>query len=71
MPDQVAVSTNKNFDTPFIRINYSSLTTPNRWLDMDMSNLDSKVDQKSIGAGITRQFTCYLEFILVMNDEPL
>ena len=53
MPDQVAVSTNKNFDTPFIRINYSSLTTPNRWLDMDMSNLDSKVDHKSIGAGIT------------------
>jgi len=32
----VGTSVNKDFDTHFVRITYSSLTTPNRWLDLDM-----------------------------------
>jgi oligopeptidase B len=39
---ECGVSTNKEYDTPYCRIHYSSLTTPTQWLDMDMNDMSSK-----------------------------
>ena len=48
MTEQVGVHLNNSFDPPFLRITYSSLTTPLRTLDMNLNDLDSKkVDHKS------------------------
>ena len=44
-PTQAYVSVNKNFETSFVRIGYSSLTTPSRWLDMDLNDPESKVEK--------------------------
>ena len=83
MPDQVGVDTNESFDPPFLRISYSSLTTPLRTLDMDLNDFDSKVDHKSnwcrqgvllkeekkgLGADGKSRFSCHIEFILVTDN---
>ena len=47
MTEQVGVHLNNSFDPPFLRITYSSLTTPLRTLDMNLNDFDSKVDHKS------------------------
>ena len=33
---KVDIGVNKVFDTPYLRVEYSSLTTPQQWIDLDM-----------------------------------
>ena len=39
---ETGTSTNKEYDTKYVRIHYSSLTTPVQWLDMNMDDMTSK-----------------------------
>jgi oligopeptidase B len=39
---ETGTSTNKEYDTKYVRIHYSSLTTPVQWLDMNMNDMADK-----------------------------
>ena len=39
---ETGTSTNREYDTNYVRLHYSSLTTPIQWLDMDMNDMSNK-----------------------------
>lgn len=59
---EVSTSINRVFNTPFLRIDYSSLTTPTQWIDLDMrsgaSPRDILVKEQEVPNFDRTQYVC-------------
>eukprot|EP00949_MAST-11_sp_MAST-11-sp1_P002494 g2494.t1 len=60
---EVCVSANKNYSTRYLRLQYSSLTTPKTWFDYDMASAEFiKIKQEDVLDFDADAYVCHREF---------